>query len=169
MVIDLESFERELPIDIVIPAKEIDLENENVRLLGALKFGGNVVKGSASTIVVGHLSGISEIGCDRCLEPIERELNIQFEDEFILNDSFVPDKERELRPADLAANEFDGTRIDLAEVAREQILLDVPQQVFCKADCKGLCVKCGTDLNLLDCNCSDSEIDPRWAALRDLN
>ena len=66
-------------------------------------------------------------------------------------------------------DEMEGSEIDLAEIAREQILLDLPQQFFCKDDCKGLCEKCGTNLNLKDCDCEDDEIDPRWAALKNLN
>jgi uncharacterized protein len=58
--------------------------------------------------------------------------------------------------------------IDTAEVVREQILLAIPDQVFCREDCKGLCPKCGANLNLIDCKCSDDDIDPRWAALRNL-
>lgn len=169
MIIDLESFERELSLDVVIPGDEIDLENESVKLLGDLKLGGSVLKGAASTVVRGHLTGDSEIACDRCLEPITRDLDIEFEDEFISKDAFLVDKEKELAPEDLIANEFDGKHIDLYETVREQILLDVPQQVFCEEDCKGLCQKCGANLNLIDCKCEKTEIDPRWAALKNLN
>jgi len=63
---------------------------------------------------------------------------------------------------------IDG-KIDIAEVVREQILLALPAQVFCGDDCKGLCPKCGANQNLIDCKCADKEIDPRWAALRNLN
>ena len=65
--------------------------------------------------------------------------------------------------------EMTGNAIDLAEIAREQILLELPQQFFCKDDCRGLCEKCGRNLNLKDCDCEDDEIDPRWAALKNLN
>jgi len=169
MIIDLESFERELPLHIVINEDEIDLENENVKLLGDLRLDGSVLKGAASTVVRGRLTGDSEIACDRCLEQITRDLDIEFEDEFILKDVFFLDKEKELAPDDLIANEFDGRQIDLKEIVREQILLDAPQQVFCEEDCKGLCQKCGANLNLIDCKCEKTEIDPRWAALKNLN
>jgi uncharacterized protein len=51
---------------------------------------------------------------------------------------------------------------------REQILLNLPEQVFCKEDCKGLCQKCGANRNLIDCKCDSDETDPRWAALKNL-
>jgi uncharacterized protein len=56
----------------------------------------------------------------------------------------------------------------LTELVREQILLAVPEQVFCREDCKGLCLKCSANRNLIDCNCEEKEIDPRWAALKNL-
>ena len=58
--------------------------------------------------------------------------------------------------------------LDLKEIIREQILLNLPEQVFCTPDCKGLCPKCGANRNLIDCNCNETEIDPRWAALKNL-
>ncbi len=169
MFIDLDSFDRELPIKVVVPAVEIDLENENLKLFGELWFDGKAVKGSASVIVGGRLSGHSEVACDRCLSAVKRTIEIEFEDVFISKDMFSLDREKELAPADLAANEFEGNSIDLNEVIREQILLDAPQQLFCRKDCKGLCQKCGANLNLIDCKCEKTELDPRWAALKDLN
>ena len=47
-------------------------------------------------------------------------------------------------------------------------LMNVSGKYLCKEDCKGLCSKCGQDLNVGECNCSDEEIDPRWAALAEI-
>jgi uncharacterized protein len=62
-----------------------------------------------------------------------------------------------------------GGSIDLSEVIREQMILAIPEVVLCKEDCEGLCDKCGKNLNLLNCKCKEDEIDPRWAALKNLN
>jgi uncharacterized protein len=63
---------------------------------------------------------------------------------------------------------YEGDKIDLGELVREQIILNQPEQVFCREDCKGLCEKCGANRNLIDCKCEEKEIDPRWAALKNL-
>jgi len=63
---------------------------------------------------------------------------------------------------------FEGDELDLTELVREQILLNLPEQTFCNPDCKGLCPKCGQNRNLIDCNCEENETDPRWAALKNL-
>jgi uncharacterized protein len=49
------------------------------------------------------------------------------------------------------------------------LILETGEPVLCKEDCQGLCLKCGSNLNLIDCKCEDEQIDPRWAALKNLN
>jgi len=76
--------------------------------------------------------------------------------------------------AEVAEQELDeslviGGKIDMADIVREQILLAIPEQLLCSEDCRGLCPKCGENRNLIDCNCADDDIDPRWAALKNLN
>ena len=54
------------------------------------------------------------------------------------------------------------------EQLSEILLLDFPTRVLCSEDCKGLCHKCGKDLNEGDCGCDHREIDPRFAVLQQL-
>ena len=54
--------------------------------------------------------------------------------------------------------------LDLDGLILEDALLSLPSKILCKPDCKGLCAKCGKDLNEGKCECK-KEIDPRWAAL----
>lgn len=58
-------------------------------------------------------------------------------------------------------------QLELAEMVREQLILAVPEYVLCREDCRGLCARCGRDLNLEPCDCRP-EVDPRWAALEAL-
>jgi uncharacterized protein len=55
--------------------------------------------------------------------------------------------------------------LDLRPAMREQWLLAVPALVTCREDCKGLCPRCGADLNQGACDCAPPT-DPRWDALR---
>lgn len=57
--------------------------------------------------------------------------------------------------------------LDLDEAVRCFVSLSLPTRFLCKDDCKGLCPKCGKDLNSGDCGCDTRETDPRWAALKD--
>jgi uncharacterized protein len=54
--------------------------------------------------------------------------------------------------------------VDLSEAVREELLLAAPQFVECREDCRGLCPRCGADLNAGPCGCAP-EMDPRWEAL----
>jgi len=57
--------------------------------------------------------------------------------------------------------------VDLGEVARTALILSLEMKMLCREDCKGLCSRCGADLNLGPCSCQP-EPDPRFAALRQL-
>ena len=49
-----------------------------------------------------------------------------------------------------------------------EILVNWPAKVLCKSDCKGICPKCGTNLNLATCDCEQGELDPRMAQFQDV-
>lgn len=168
MIIDLDSFGRESTYDVLIPADEIDLEIDNQRIADDVAFHATITKGAAATTVTGQIKGLIELDCDRCLEPVKTPLDIDVDLEFVPVEQFSADSERELTAEDLNVDAFNGESLDLKAIALEQILLEIPQQFFCREDCKGLCAKCGGNLNLIDCKCNETEIDPRWAALQNL-
>ena len=58
--------------------------------------------------------------------------------------------------------------IDADDTLIEQILLELPLKHLCREDCKGLCPKCGADLNTTQCSCDTSDPDPRFDVLRKL-
>ncbi len=66
------------------------------------------------------------------------------------------------------AFELAGDQLDLRPMVRELVLLDLPVTAVCRADCAGLCPTCGVDRNSQHCQCSTTEVDPRWDALTQL-
>ena len=60
-----------------------------------------------------------------------------------------------------------GDSADLDEIVRTVFVLSFDSRLLCKPDCKGLCCRCGSNLNNGPCNCR-KELDPRFAALRQL-
>ena len=108
------------------------------------------------------------LDCTRCLEPTRRHLEIPFHAVFVDVTDVETGAEAEIADELLDESLVDDGNINIADVIREQILLAVPEQIFCREDCKGLCQKCGANLNLIDCKCADDEVDPRWAALKGL-
>jgi len=119
-----------------------------------------------------HIRGqvLASVGleCTRCLDPVVKDIDESFEAVFVKLGSGGEVSELALDPEELDESVIEGDAIDLNEVAREQILLALPVQVFCRDDCKGLCPKCGENQNLIDCNCEEDQTDPRWAVLKNL-
>ena len=75
------------------------------------------------------------------------------------------------KPQDNENDDFfplEGDRIDVSEIAVSAFVLDMEMKILCRPDCKGLCPKCGANLNDGDCGCSRREIDPRLAGLKKL-
>lgn len=97
--------------------------------------------------------------CDRCLTPLERHFDYHFSHKLIeeLEEDFNDDY---IEAPDLS--------LDLDELISSDILLELPTKFLCKGDCQGLCQKCGHNLNLGDCGCDRTEIDPRLEALKEL-
>ncbi len=169
MIIDLTTLQKaRTSFNFLLPPDEINLEGEAVKLNDAVKIEGNLTKGIVQTDLKGEIFTRVELECSRCLQAVENQLEIPFEAVFVTTEYFTAEKEAQLNSQDLEVSIFEGDKIDLREVAREQILLAVPTQILCKEDCKGLCQKCRANRNLIDCNCEEKEIDPRWAKLKEL-
>jgi len=96
--------------------------------------------------------------CDRCAEPTERQFTVPMEHTLVAqlnnddNDDFLV---------------VENMRLDVDDLVRSDVLLSLPTKYLCKEDCKGLCTKCGANLNLGACACA-KEVDPRLSALLDL-
>ena len=154
--------------DFTIEPDDIALDHPGFRLTGNLQMSGEAVRRAAQIEVKGAITGHAEIDCTRCLQPIERTISVDFEIGFVEAENFTSEKDHEVQVDDLDTDVLDSNSIDLKQIATEQVILNVPEQVFCRPDCKGLCAKCGADRNLIDCKCDDDEVDPRWAALKKL-
>ncbi len=156
------------PLEATFAADEIELEDE-ARLMEPVTFKGEAFRRDSKVHLTGSITTRIELACTRCTEPVVWDLDVSFDDVFVDADQEPADEELQLSDADLDESIVPGDVIDLKEVVREQILLEMPEVVLCGEDCKGLCAKCGTNRNLIDCSCDRDEIDPRWAALKDLN
>lgn len=147
---------------------EIDIESEFAKVSGETLFEGKVTNSDLRTVVEGEIETEVELNCGRCLKPIPKDLEFSFKNAYILAGDYTKEEEYELEKKELEISIFEGGKIDLQRIAGEQIALALPMQVLCEIDCQGLCEKCGVNLNLIDCKCSENDIDPRWSALKKL-
>ena len=100
--------------------------------------------------------------CARCLVPVSESKLIVFEKTVVSDNVELQNEDN-----DDYIIAKDGY-IDVDETLIEQILLELPIKHLCKEDCKGLCPKCGADLNTSTCSCDTSDPDPRFDVLRKL-
>ena len=169
MIVDLNQIEGSSKgFDVTVSPDDLGLNEANVKFAGAICASGEVQRQTAQVNVSGRITADAEIDCTRCLKPVEQSLAIDFSVSFVTPEHFAVDKEKEVPTEDLDTDVIDTDALDLKDVIREQILLNLPAQLFCRPDCKGLCAECGADLNLIDCDCDSDRIDPRWAALKNL-
>ncbi|QSF47222.1 MULTISPECIES: YceD family protein [Paenibacillus] len=114
-----------------------------------------------SVNVVGTLEGNVDMLCARCLCEVNSKLNIPFAETFKwLKQPILPEDEDE------ELIYITDETVDLVPYVEENFVLHLPDSVLCKADCLGLCQKCGQNLNEGTCSCDNTVIDPRLAALK---
>ena len=119
--------------------------------------------GTGEVVARGGVRGELRQECRRCLQPLVTAFGDEVTLVFVPSDSSSRDAE-----GDAYGFEPKGAELDLSEAVREEVLLTMNPYVVCDPDCRGLCSKCGANLNEVACGCTEETVDPRWAALRDL-
>lgn len=110
----------------------------------------NVVEG---LLVSGPVRGVMVVDCARCLKAVEWPFRVD------VRELFTPRAIEGLDDYPLGDGE-----VDLEPMIRDAVVLAMPYSPLCRADCPGLCPRCGSDLNEGECDCGP-EIDERWSAL----
>ena len=104
-----------------------------------------------------------KIPCARCLKPVEYTCGLTFDEELDMSVSGEGRTEGSEEQAFLSGYQLDADRL-----VCEGIALELPMRVLCREDCKGLCGKCGKDLNEGSCGCDTASVDPRMARIQDI-
>lgn len=126
--------------------------------------------------VQGGYSGEFETACARCLTPVRLPLAGKFDLIFrplgadadagaVVGHNSA---ERSISAAETEIGYYQKSGLLLEDVLREQALLALPPRTLCREDCKGLCPRCGRDLNTESCACDPAPSDARWSALSDI-
>lgn len=138
MKIDINKIPLEgLTLEEEINPSALDLETDIVKFLEPIKLRAEVSKITNAVTVNLSLSGSIHLNCSRCL----REFNVALKKNLRLN--YQVDRREPI--------------IDLDQDIKEEIILDYPMRPLCNPDCKGLCPKCGKNLNEGGCSCAITE------------
>ena len=117
--------------------------------------------------ITGTVSTELELPCTRCLAPV----SFRHKEEVTAVQAPVEELRRmeqdiQLAPTDLDIDYFAGNEVDLTDIIEEQVLLMLPQTIYCREECLGLCPQCGADLNDAPCGCEPDRSDHPFAAMK---
>jgi len=158
--------------EISAEAREIaffEREDEINRVLGAGPIRDYTVQGPISVTVSyyragtevfleGELSARTAAVCARCAEEFVASSTRSFR--YVLAPKALDDSTGGgQRDEDVEYSYYLGDEIDLSPPIREQLLLALPTKPLCAEDCRGLCPRCGANLNLVACGCAT--VEPR--------
>lgn len=124
---------------------------------------GSISKVDGTNMLEAKINYFYKTKCDRCLNPTKIKITT------ILSGILV---EGTNKPDDYIEDEneeyihFEKDTLDLKDYILDQVASSLPMKSLCHEDCKGLCPRCGADLNKESCNCDTVIIDPRLEKLK---
>ena len=98
--------------------------------------------------------------CDRCASPFDKEVYFPIDVVLVTEMANEENEDEWVFP-------LEGDSADLDDIVRTVFVLNLDSKLLCNEDCKGLCHRCGKNLNHGPCSCQ-KELDPRFAALKQL-
>jgi uncharacterized protein len=148
---------------------DLDLDSSDIMEVNEAGLSVEVDSKIDELYVTGKATFSGRLECARCLEPFD--LEQVYDLAFVVKifkagqlSGLESESSDDYFVIDTSVEEF-----DFAPLVREKILLSIPMKPLCGEDCRGLCPRCGTNLNIEDCDCADEITDDRFSALAKLN
>ena len=146
------AFEVEMPVepfefcgDTIRFEKPVHVEGRMVGIEDRIELEGTIKADICST-------------CVRCLGDAAFQLEVPFTEKYL----------REEDPEEPDAFLYEASAVDLDQMVMGNLVMNLPMQILCKEDCKGLCPSCGKNLNEGPCDCDLTPVNPAFAALQAL-
>jgi|SRR5882672_1580124 len=153
-------------IDFRLPSP--DVGQELVRV-SQVHLSGEIFREGRDTSFSGDIGTIASVSCSRCVEIFDLPLDLHFDLLYTSDKEEVPKRESRVDEDSVTVVHLDGDRIDLDHLLEEQIYLGLPLKPLCRQDCRGLCARCGANLNQDACACDQQPTgDPRLLKLKGL-
>jgi uncharacterized protein len=135
------------------------------RIAGPVAVEMSYYRAGTELFLEGELTAMTAASCARCAEEFETPSTRSFR--YILMPRALVSTGDE-RGDDLEFAVYDGDEVDLTPLVQEQVLLALPTRPLCREDCRGLCPRCGINLNEHQCDCRGDQLESRLAVLRTL-
>lgn len=153
MLVDVKTLAEGQSLDIAFSdVVGISYNKENTDADVSLK--GRVSKINGKYVVDADVHAVLNLNCDLCLNAFETQLDFEINEVY----SDTPDLEKEFW-------ELSDKTIDLKPAVMAAIAMNIPMRNVCSEDCKGLCPKCGHNLNEGDCGCDRGYVNPQFEKL----
>jgi uncharacterized protein len=127
-----------------------------------------VWRAGRSVLMRGKVDTSLRLQCVRCLKEFSFPISSTFDLTLCPLKETSSTEEVELSGDEMESGFYEGGEIHLSEIACEQIFLEIPYKPLCHEECKGLCPKCGKDLNLTSCDCVKEEFVSGFSVLQKL-
>ena len=121
---------------------------------------GNVRNTAGVLVMTGQITTTLHGVCDRCASDFVSDVTFPIDVVLVKELSNEENEDEWVFP-------LEGDSADLDDIIRTVFVLNLDSKLLCRDDCKGLCCRCGKNLNHEACSCQ-KELDPRFAALKQL-
>ena len=153
MKIDVSSIKHQLGgvlnVQESVKFADVKMKSRNIRLSEPIRLDLVINNSGSEYLITGTMFVDSILDCSRCLEPFHYPFKIDFYEEIaktgLENDNLI----------------------DITDSIYEHLFLEIPIKTICDDNCRGLCSKCGQNLNIKDCGCDREVIDPRLVKLEE--
>lgn len=145
--IELKSFDCKMGSFELIEKSPFELQFQNI--------------GTNKARIEGNINLRFAAACDRCLKEVPVDLFLRIE-RIITSPEAGSEEDAD------DAEFMEGYQLDIEALIYLEIVENWPVKILCKEDCKGVCPRCGQDLNVKDCGCDTFVPDPRMAAIKDI-
>jgi uncharacterized protein len=119
--------------------------------------------------VYGRIRTELETECDRCLARASFKIDAPVDLYYRPLETTVGEEEVAIDEGEAEMGFYEMPGLQLEDIVREQVLLQLPMQRVCSEACKGICPVCGANRNEVNCSCAVKPGDDRWMALKNLN
>lgn len=145
-----------------------DLDLAHLRSLSPVKAKLRLEKVGPEVLVKGEVGSRVELQCSRCLKNFPKDIAANLNVMYRPLEELEGEDKHEVKEDELDIGFYRNDELDLQELMTEQVILSVPMKPLCSESCRGICPKCGADLNVSECGCEAKEPDPRLAVLKKL-
>lgn len=144
------------------------LESANFKLRAPVRASLSIARTGTEIFVSGETELSLELICSRCVKAFTKDMVLDINAIYRPIAEFRKEDTHEVCETELDMAFYEEDELDIDELLKEQIILNIPMQPLCTESCKGICPQCGTDLNVTECKCELINTDSRLEILKTL-